>query len=474
MKRHGHCEDNRSHPPTSPNIAPATKKDFHHRSVLHMKRHLQCAGQHGSPSKVTKCCACREKWPSWNVIYNARGNSIHHPTSPSTAPATPCSAPNLREISRKMVEASFTMCGRFDQHEIAKLNPPVRRAYFSTLGNAFRFENYNVSRSGYLSKFHQTLRPPRKVTVQDRQMLRLPREMTLQHHEMLRLPRKVRIQRQQALRLPRTAPATNNGSRDWSWYDKWDVSDVWWQVWVMTWLSCYLTELLLNFYWTVPWRNCYLTELLLDGAVTWMKCYFTELLLDGAVAFPSCYFTELLLYWTVTLLNCCFTELLLDCYLIELLLYWAATGLLLDWTLLFRAVTLLNCYFTELLLDCYLIELLLYWAATGLLLDWAVTLLSCYFSEFFACLNLRNSEVSHLNSLDHNLLLCVFTCMYFHIACFPLSMKRTPMSLCSWCFEFDRRDLHVPRTDSMAPKMLTVGRHWGMTRHDSWHTGCRC
>ena len=55
------------------------------------------------------------------------------------------------------------------------------------------------------------------------------------------------------------------------------------------------------------------------------------------------------------------------CYLIEPLLDWA--------------VTLLSCYFTD---------LLLYWTAT---------LLSCYSTEFFAFLNLRNSEVSHLNFL---------------------------------------------------------------------------
>ena len=88
----------------------------------------------------------------------------------------------------------------------------------------------------------------------------------------------------------------------------------------------------------------------------------------------NCYWavTWLNSYWTVTWLNCYWTFTLLNCYLTELtwlICHWTVTELLLDW-----ALTLLNCY-------------------------WTVTWLSCYFTEFFACLNLRNSEVSHLNFL---------------------------------------------------------------------------
>ena len=52
---------NRHHPPASPNIAPATKNDFHDWSSSHMKRHLQCAKQQASPSNLTKYCACHGK-----------------------------------------------------------------------------------------------------------------------------------------------------------------------------------------------------------------------------------------------------------------------------------------------------------------------------------------------------------------------------------------------------------------------------
>ena len=40
-----------------------------------------------------------------------------------------------------------------------------------------RTRNYNISRSGYLLKFHRILRLPRKVTLQPHQMLLLPRKM---------------------------------------------------------------------------------------------------------------------------------------------------------------------------------------------------------------------------------------------------------------------------------------------------------
>ena len=40
-------------------------------------------------------------------------------------------------------------------------------------------EKFNIWRSAYLSKFHEVLRLPRKVTFQLQQILRLPRKITL-------------------------------------------------------------------------------------------------------------------------------------------------------------------------------------------------------------------------------------------------------------------------------------------------------
>ena len=108
-----HARSNGTHPLTSPNIAPATQNDTHVWSCSHMKRHLQCAEQQHSPFNLTKYCACHAKWHSkigrkstengWSVICNAL---------PTMIPA-------------------------WCEHEIAKLNPPVRGAYFPPLGNAF-------------------------------------------------------------------------------------------------------------------------------------------------------------------------------------------------------------------------------------------------------------------------------------------------------------------------------------------------
>ena len=120
----------KSHPPTSPNTAPATQKQCHQWSASHMKRHFQCAEQVKSTSNLTKYCTCHAKWMSsvicvthetsfpmrraskvtvqphrllrlprkvnlmidpghsWNVIYNARSKQSQPRTSPNTAPAT--------------------------------------------------------------------------------------------------------------------------------------------------------------------------------------------------------------------------------------------------------------------------------------------------------------------------------------------------------------------------------------------------
>ena len=124
------AQSNRHNLPTSPNTAPATQNESHDWSTSHMKRHLQCAEQQSTPSNLTKYCACHAKLISWlihityetsftmreatgitfqphqilrlprkmnlmidphhiwHVIYNARSNRHHLPTSPNIAPAT--------------------------------------------------------------------------------------------------------------------------------------------------------------------------------------------------------------------------------------------------------------------------------------------------------------------------------------------------------------------------------------------------
>ena len=228
-----------------------------------------------SLSKLTKYCACHEKWISWlildtnetlftmrgatcvivqthqilrlprkmnrtidpwhkwNVIYNARSNMRHSPNSPNTAPATKNDRPKSQRNLLKTDETSFPMRGRSDHDPSMKpsvRNPP--RNSFSRPPRAFCIEKYNISRSGYHSKFHRILRLPRKVTLALHQILRLPRKVTLELHQILRLPRKMtlminplhtwntiynaRSNKCHCPTSPNTAPATKNESHDWS------------------------------------------------------------------------------------------------------------------------------------------------------------------------------------------------------------------------------------------------------------------
>ena len=312
------ARSNRHHPPTSPNTAPATQNESHDWSASHMKRHLQCAEQQASPSNLTKYCACHAKWISWlmhrtyetsftmrgatvktlqphqilrlprklnlmidadhiwNVIYNARSNSPHPPTSPNTAPATQneshdwctshlkrhlqcaeqqastsnltkycaCHAKWAHNIWQKFAENRCNVISNarpirdrsehirpWSDPENANRNPPRRQGYFSHSPGADSIENYNVSRSGYHSKFHHMLRLPQKVTQELHQMLHLARKVTHELHQILRLPRKLnlmidahhiwnvvcnaRSNSQHPPTSPNTAPATQNESHDW-------------------------------------------------------------------------------------------------------------------------------------------------------------------------------------------------------------------------------------------------------------------
>ena len=56
------ARSNRSHPPTSRNTAPATQNDCDDWSASHMKHHLQWAEQQESQSIFTKYCTCHAKW----------------------------------------------------------------------------------------------------------------------------------------------------------------------------------------------------------------------------------------------------------------------------------------------------------------------------------------------------------------------------------------------------------------------------
>ena len=436
---------NKSQPPTSPNTtAPATYNESHDWSASHMKRHLQCAEPVKSPFQLTKYCTCHAKWISalirltyetsctmrgttsvilqlhqimrlprkmtrmidlahiWNVICNARSNSAHPPTSPNIAPATQNGIPKYEENLLKTVEASFTKRVRpWSEHEIAKLNPPVRGAYFSPSATHlilyWKLQHFALWLSIQIS--------PNIAPATKSHSPRSPKVVPAANSDTPTSPNIVPPTKSGTATSPNAAPATKSDIAMPPNIVPARKSDR-----TVTFLNCYFPELLLC--WTVALLSCYFTELL-------HFCYFTELLLYGAVTFLNCYFrkaftllhcdftellldwtvTELLLCWVVSILSCYFTELLLYCYFTDLLLYGAVALLNYYFS---KAVTLLNCYFTELLLHCSFTELLLYCYfpellllncyfskavtllscyITELLLDWAVTILNCFFTE---------------------------------------------------------------------------------------------
>ena len=181
------ARSNRCHHPTSPNTAPATKNDSTALSSSHMKRHFQCAEQQVSLSNLTKYCACHEKW--------------HCKISKKISKNRWNVISNAGPI-RAWSEHDPSMIRAWSDHENANRNPPRKWGYFSSSPRAFSIEKYNVSRPILHSNLHQILRLPRKVPLELHQILRLPRKVTLELHQVLRLPRKVTLELHQVLRRP--------------------------------------------------------------------------------------------------------------------------------------------------------------------------------------------------------------------------------------------------------------------------------
>ena len=215
------ARSNKHHPPTSPNTAPATLHDSHDWSSWHMKHHLQCAEQQASPSNLTKYCACHEKWcassvvvtyetsftmrgatgitlqphqilclprkmmriigcrDSWNVIYNARSNRHHPPTSPNTAPATKNDAHHWSSSHMK----------RHLQCAEQQASPSNLTKYCTCHA---KWLSWLMSVT-YETSF--TMRGATSITLQPHQILRLPRKIAFQNlREIVRKQLKCHLQ----------------------------------------------------------------------------------------------------------------------------------------------------------------------------------------------------------------------------------------------------------------------------------------
>ena len=190
----------------SPNIAPVKQNDSHAWSWSHMKRHLQCAEQQVSPSNLTKYCACHTEWLAclivvtyetsftmrgatgvtiqphqilrlphrmtrmldrrhiWNVIYNARSNRCHHPTSPNTAPAT-------QNDSHAWSSSHMKRHLQCAEQQVSPSNLTKYCACHEKWLDCFIVLTYETS---------FPMRGATGVTIQPHQIVRLPRKMTLQ------------------------------------------------------------------------------------------------------------------------------------------------------------------------------------------------------------------------------------------------------------------------------------------------------
>ena len=170
------------------NSFTATQTHSHDSSPSHMKRHLQCAEQHWFPSNTTKYCACHE------ILSSRCQRKI----------------PELLPPIERRFEDNPTMKSSSRTCRFGDLTRPILETHFVWKNN------YNISRSGYLSKFHEKLRLPRKVTLQLHQILRLPRKMSLMIdlHQIWNVIYNARSNRSHPPTAPNTAPATQTHSHD--------------------------------------------------------------------------------------------------------------------------------------------------------------------------------------------------------------------------------------------------------------------
>ena len=238
------ARSNKRQPPTSANTAPARQNEPHDWSASHMKRHLQCAEQQASPSNFTKYCACHAKWVSWlihityetsftmrgatvntlqphqilrlprkmnlmidphhiwDVIYNARSNRHHPPTSPNTAPAThnECHDWGTSQMKRHL------QCAE------QQATPSNLTKYCACHAKWISW----LIHITYETSF--TMRGATGITLQPHQILRLPGKMSLMidPYHIWNVIYNARSNSQHPSTSPNTAPATQNESHDWS------------------------------------------------------------------------------------------------------------------------------------------------------------------------------------------------------------------------------------------------------------------
>ena len=149
------------HDPTSPNTVPVTLACL---VLITYETSFTMRGATGvtiQPHQILRLSRRKTHILSphhiWNVIYSARSNRCHDPTSPNTAPATQNCIAKFQRKCPKTGETSFPMRGRSENDPTmirpwsennptmkpTVRNPPRKWGYFSNSPRAFSIEKYN-------------------------------------------------------------------------------------------------------------------------------------------------------------------------------------------------------------------------------------------------------------------------------------------------------------------------------------------
>ena len=163
------AQSNRSHPPTSPNTAPATKNESRHWSASHMKRPVECAEQQESPSNFTKYCPFHEKWLSWLI-------SIKYETSSTMRAATGVIL-QLHQILRLPRNMNLMIDPRHIWN--VQYNAQSNRSHPPTWPNTVPATKNESRHCSVTYETSSTMRGASGVTLQLHQILHLPRKMNL-------------------------------------------------------------------------------------------------------------------------------------------------------------------------------------------------------------------------------------------------------------------------------------------------------
>ena len=193
------ARSNRCHHPTSPNTAPATKNDSTALSSSHMKRHFQCAEQQVSPSNLTKYCACHEKWLDCFIV-------LTYETSFPMRGATGVTIQphQILRLPRKMTLQDFkeNLQKQVKRHFQCGADPSMIRAWSEHDPSMIRaWSDHENANRNPSRKWGYFSSSPRAFSIEKYNVSRPILHSNL--HQILRLPRKVPLELHQILRLPR-------------------------------------------------------------------------------------------------------------------------------------------------------------------------------------------------------------------------------------------------------------------------------